>query len=383
MARKPAPFNLTVNDQLELESWLRTSTLSQNLVQRARIVLALNNGESPKTVAERLETSTPTVFKWRNRYIEQGLSGLQDAPRPGQPRKLDRKKVKSILDDTVKKLPKESTHWSVRLMAEHAGVSRWQVHQIWKAADLKPHRLKTFKISNDPDFAEKVFDVVGLYLNPPDNALVLSVDEKTQIQALDRTQLEFILAVPGRRYRGRKLSDAGVTARFYKAVTDAHLGHILKVDLTAETFNYVLDQRALDRARMMDGKLLLVTNMADHDPLEIVERYRALADIERGFRVLKSDIEIAPVYHRLPDRIRAHALICFLALVLYRVLRMRLKASNHPLSPTRALEIARKIQFHQVLLHRRETASGLTKLKPEQRDLFEAIGLPAPAASRL
>ncbi|WP_416140028.1 IS1634 family transposase [Halomonas sp. HK25] len=143
----------------------------------------------------------------------------------------------------------------------------------------------------------------------------------------------------------------------------------------------MLDQRALDRARMMDGKLLLVTNMADHEPEQIVERYRALADIERGFRVLKSDIEIAPVYHRLPDRIRAHALICFLALVLYRVLR--LKASDHKLSPTRALEIARKIQFHQVLLHRRETASGLTKLKPEQRDLFEAIGLPAPAASRL
>ncbi|MGM1054233.1 MAG: IS1634 family transposase, partial [Pseudomonadota bacterium] len=89
-----------------------------------------------------------------------------------------------------------------------------------------------------------------------------------------------------------------------------HLGHILKVDLTAETFNYVLDQRALDRARMLDGKLLLVTNMADHEPQEIVDRYRSLADIERGFRVLKSDIEIAPVYHRLPDRIRAHALIC-------------------------------------------------------------------------
>ena len=153
--------------------------------------------------------------------------------------------------------------------------------------------------------------------------------------------------------------------------------------ITAETFNYVLDQRALDRARMLDGKLLLVTNMADHEPQQIVERYRALADIERGFRVLKSDIEIAPVYHRLPDRIRAHALICFLALVLYRVLRLRLKASDHPLSPTRALELARKIQFHQVTLHRRETASGLTKLKPEQRDLFEAIGLPAPAASCL
>ncbi|EWH00316.1 hypothetical protein Q427_20285 [Halomonas sp. BC04] len=170
--------------------------------------------------------------------------------------------------------------------------------------------------------------------------------------------------------------------RFYKAVTDAHLSHILKVDLTAETFNYVLDRRALDRARMLDGKLLLVTNMASHEPPQIVERYRILAEVERGFRVLKSDIEIAPVYHRLPDHIRAHALICFLALVLYRVLRVRLKASDHPLSPTRALEIVRKIQFHQITLHRRETASGLTKLKPEQYDLFEAIGLPAPTASR-
>ena len=188
MARQPAPFNLTVNDQLELESWLRMGTLSQNLVQRARILLLLNAGQSPKEVMELLDVSSPTVFKWRNRYVETGLEGLQDAPRPGQPRKLDKKKVKAILDDTVHKVPRGSTHWSIRLMAEHAGVTRWQVQQIWQAADLKPHRLKTFKISNDPDFAEKVFDVVGLYLNPPDNALVLSVDEKTQIQALDRTQ---------------------------------------------------------------------------------------------------------------------------------------------------------------------------------------------------
>lgn len=187
----------------------------------------------------------------------------------------------------------------------------------------------------------------------------------------------------GRRYRGRKLSDAGVTARFYKAVTEAHLGQILKVDLTAETFNYTLDSRALERARLLDGKLLLVTNMKDHQPQEMVQRYRALADIEQGFRVLKSDLEIAPVYHRLPERIRAHALICFLALVLYRVMRMRLQASGQALSPVRALEMARRIQFHQVRLHRRETASGLTTLQPEQRDLFTALDLPAPSAARL
>lgn len=189
----------------------------------------------------------------------------------------------------------------------------------------------------------------------------------------------------GRKYRGRKLSDGGVMARFYRAVSEARLAHIIKVDLTADTFNYVLDTRALERARMIDGKLLLVTNVpaAEFTPEQVVARYKSLSDIEHGFRVLKSEIEIAPVYHRLPDRIRAHALICFMALVLYRVLRMRLKARDHRLSPQRALEIARRIQYHQVTLHRQQTASGLSKLTPEQHDLFEAIDLPKPTAKRL
>ena len=187
----------------------------------------------------------------------------------------------------------------------------------------------------------------------------------------------------GQTYRGRKLSDAGTTARFYKAVSDAHLANILKVDLSANVFTYDIDERALNRARMMDGKLILVTNMPDHTPTEIVARYKALADIERGFRVLKSEIEIAPVFHRLPERIRAHALICFLALVLYRVLRMRLKASQSSYSPERALEIVRRIQFHQVALHQREAASGLTTLTPEQKGLFDAVNLPEPSIKAL
>lgn len=187
----------------------------------------------------------------------------------------------------------------------------------------------------------------------------------------------------GQRYRGRKLSDAGVTARFYKAVSDAHLAHIIKVDLTSELFFYDIDETALQRARMLDGKLVLVTNMPDHSSQQIIARYKALADIERGFRVLKSEIEIAPVYHRKADRIRAHALICFLALVLYRVLRMRLKDRHSPYSPERALEIVRRIQFHRVTLHQKQTASGLTTLTPEQRDLFDTIDLPKPATHRL
>jgi hypothetical protein len=187
----------------------------------------------------------------------------------------------------------------------------------------------------------------------------------------------------GRRYRGKKLSDAGTTARFYKAVSDAHLANIIQVDLSSDVFTYTVDAKALARARMMDGKLVLVTNMPDHTPAEIVGRYKALADIERGFRVLKSEIEIAPVFHRLPNRIRAHALICFLALILYRVLRMRLKARDSQLSPERALEIVRRIQFHQVTLHQRQSASGLSSLSPEQKELFDTVRLPEPSAKAL
>ena len=161
------------------------------------------------------------------------------------------------------------------------------------------------------------------------------------------------------------------------------MANIIRVDLSSAEFTYDIDERALAHARMMDGKLLLVTNMPDHTPVEIVARYKALADIERGFRVLKSEIEIAPVYHRLPERIRAHAFICFLALVLYRVLRMRLKASDQRLSPERALEIARRIQYHQITLHRQQTATGLTSLSTEQRNLFDAIDLPEPAVKKL
>ena len=187
----------------------------------------------------------------------------------------------------------------------------------------------------------------------------------------------------GQTHRGKKLSDAGTTARFYKAVSDANLANIIRVDLSAMVFTYGIDEQALNRARMMDGKLILVSNLPDHTPDEIVSRYKALSDIERGFRVLKSEIEIAPVFHRLPDRIRTHALICFLALVLYRVLRLRLKAKDSPLSPERVLEIVRRIQFHQITLHHRQSASGLSVMTTEQKDLFATIRLPEPSTKHL
>jgi transposase len=155
---------------------------------RARIILLSSNGETVEAVATSTGTTTRSVYKWRKRFKASGIDGLKDLPRSGQPKKLSEQKVKDVLMLTVERIPHEATHWSVRLMAKYAGVTTWQVRQIWEAADLKPHRLKSFKISNDPHFAEKVIDVVGLYMNPPDNAVILSVDEKTQIQALDRTQ---------------------------------------------------------------------------------------------------------------------------------------------------------------------------------------------------
>ena len=182
----------------------------------------------------------------------------------------------------------------------------------------------------------------------------------------------------GRTARGRRASDRGAYSRFTRAVAEAELTRFLKADYTADRFSWGLDEVAIAEAELFDGKLALLTNAPDLDPAETVARYKALADIERGFRVLKSDIEIAPVHHRLPDRIRAHALICFLALVLHRVMRMRLKAKGHSASPRTALDLLARIHRHQARIAER-TLEGTTRPTPEQLTLFDALTLPKPA----
>ncbi len=176
----------------------------------------------------------------------------------------------------------------------------------------------------------------------------------------------------------RKLSDGGARARFYHAVCEAHLARIVKVDLKSELFTYSIDERALKHAKLMDGKLLLVTNTPDFAPAEVVKRYKCLADIERGFRVLKSEIEIGPIYHRLPNRIRAHAAICFMALILYRVMRGRLRASDTQLSPERALDKLRRIQHHQVTVNDRHPVTGLSTINQEHADILFALTIKKP-----
>ena len=185
---KAEELQVRAEDRVELLRWTRASTTLKRDVERARIILLSAEGLSAAVIGDKLDVERITVYKWRTRYAEGGIEALRDRPRPGQPRKLTDAKAKEILQRTTREIPHESTHWSVRLMAKYAGVTIHQVRQVWEAADLRPHRLKTFKISNDPKFAEKVIDVVGLYMRPPTNAMVLSVDEKTQIQALDRTQ---------------------------------------------------------------------------------------------------------------------------------------------------------------------------------------------------
>lgn len=186
----------------------------------------------------------------------------------------------------------------------------------------------------------------------------------------------------GVKRRGRKLSDSGAKARFYHAVSEAHLSKIIKVHLAAELFSYDIDANARTLAEMMDGKLLLVTNVQGLTPEDIVTRYKSLADIERGFKVLKSEIEIGPVYHRLPERIRAHASICFMALILHRVMRTRLRAANAGLTPERALEQLRRIQHHRIRLNGATPVTGVSSINDEQNEVLHALRVKKPVASQ-
>ncbi|MGH8383466.1 IS630 family transposase [Pseudomonas sp.] len=269
MARPAAPFALTPADLVTLQSWLRMGSLAQNLAQRARILLLLADGLTPNAVAERMHVSASVIFKWRKRYQEAGLEGLHDLPRSGQPRKLSAAKFNDILTLTTQRVPQEATHWSVRLMAKYAQVSTWQVRQVWAASDLKPHRLKTFKISNDPLFADKVVDVVGLYLNPPDNALVLSVDEKTQIQALDRTQPMLPLR-PGqieRRTHDYKRHGAASLYAAFDILTGKVIGRITQRHRAKEFLAFL---QQIDRSTPAELDLhVILDNSSTHKTLVI------------------------------------------------------------------------------------------------------------------
>ncbi len=186
--RPVPPLILSPEEREALERWRRRHSTSQALALRARIVLSCAGGVTNTAVAAELKLTKQTVGKWRSRFLLRRLDGLLDEPRPGAPRKISDAEVERAVVRTLETKPKDATHWSTRSLAKASGLSRSSVHRIWQAFGLRPHRTESFKLSTDPLLIEKVRDIVGLYLDPPDRALVLSVDEKPQIQALNRSQ---------------------------------------------------------------------------------------------------------------------------------------------------------------------------------------------------
>lgn len=204
--------------------------------------------------------------------------------------------------------------------------------------------------------------------------------------------IDGLLKVSGREPVGAKTGAAptaasvasvsGTKARFCHAVCKARLGKIIPVDMKEELFSYAIDEAALRLAELMDGKLLVATNVQDMAPDKVIERYKSLADIERGFKVLKSELEIGPVYHRLPERIRAHASICFMALILHRVMRMHLRAENTGITPERALQSLRRIQHHRVSINGAAPLTGVTAMTAEHSEMLKTLKVKTPSQSQ-
>jgi transposase len=218
-------IELSEQERAQLVAWTRRRTSAQALAQRSRIVLAAAEGLKNTEIAERLGVSRNMAATWRSRFAEHRLDGLTDEPRPGRPRTITDEQVDAVITKTLESTPKDATHWSTRSMASEVGLTQTAVSRIWRAFGLQPHRQETFKLSKDPLFVEKVHDVVGLYLNPPERAVVLCVDEKSQIQALDRTA-PVLPMLPGTPQRATHDYRRAGTSSLYAAL-DLTTGKVL------------------------------------------------------------------------------------------------------------------------------------------------------------
>jgi transposase len=218
-------MSLTAEERETLARWARRPTTAQALAQRARIVLACATGKDNGVVAREAGVTRQTVGRWRARFLAKRVDGLLDEPRPGAPRRITDAHIERVIRWTLETAPRDATHWSTRAMAKRCGLSQSAVSRIWRAFALQPHRVETFKLSKDPLFIEKVRDIVGLYLHPPDRALVLCADEKTQIQALDRTQPLLPLRPGQAERRTHDYTRYGTTTLF--AALDARSGRVI------------------------------------------------------------------------------------------------------------------------------------------------------------
>ena len=223
--RPKAELILSESEREQLDVWSRRRKTAQALALRSRIILECSNGAENKAVAAKLAIAKQTVCKWRGRFLLLRLDGLLDAPRTGAPRSIDDARVDAVIAKTLEAQPMNATHWSTRLMAREAKLSQTAISRIWRAFGLQPHRQETFKLSTDPLFVEKTRDIVGLYVNPPVKAMVLCVDEKSQIQALDRTQPILPLAPGVAERRTHDYERHGTTTLF--AALDIATGKVI------------------------------------------------------------------------------------------------------------------------------------------------------------
>ena len=264
-----APLRLTDEERATLERWARRPKSAQALALRCRVVLACAEGGHNTDVAARLGVNRTTVNKWRARFLADRLDGLSDEPRPGAPRTIDDERVEAVIVRTLEETPADATHWSTRSMAKATGMSQSSVSRMWRAFGLKPHLSESFKLSTDPLFVDKVRDVVGLYLNPPEGALVLCVDEKSQIQALDRTAPVLPLR-PGLPERRTHDYVRGGTTNLYAAL-DVASGRVIS-DMTerhrAEEFRRFLNLVNRSVPENLDVHLV-VDNVSTHKTPEI------------------------------------------------------------------------------------------------------------------
>jgi transposase len=319
MARAAAAIELSEREERELRAVLRTPSATQQQAVRARIVLRAAEGATNTQIAAEAGVSLPTVGLWRRNFAQRRLDGLADAPRSGRPREIDDDEVQRVLAKTLEPPPDGTTHWSVRRLAAATGISPTTVHRIWKEHKLKPHQVRSFKFSKDPELAEKVIDIVGLYLDPPEGALVLCVDEKTQIQALDRTQPTLPIQ-PGKAARMTHDYKRNGTTSLYAAL------EIATGEVTGECFarhrhqEFLAFLNRLVRAYPRVPLHVVLDNSSTHSTPEVqrwLQRHKRvhfhftptgaswMNMVEIFFSILTSQQVRRGVYHDVPELIAA------------------------------------------------------------------------------
>lgn len=272
--QKVKPFTYTQEQSDKINHILRCGKMESRLHVRAAIIRHLMDGKSAYRIAHEMNLNFNTVYKWQDRFLLGGIAALTDAPRSGQPRKITREEIVRVLDMTMHKLPAESTHWSISLMSRYSGISEYRVRRIWKEANLKPHLYASFNFSRDPDFAEKVIDIVGLYMNPPEDAIILSVDEKTQIQALDHTQ-PLLQLRPGQVERHTHDYVRNGTTNLYAAfniLSGKVIGNTASHHRSAEFVSFLnLIDRRVQAYPTHDQIHIILDNSSTHKTKEVME----------------------------------------------------------------------------------------------------------------